>query len=192
MNQIDCSLQDFATWVQVVLNVITIGVLILAWRAAIAQANAAKEQAQAAEKLTVISEEQRKAGEASAAAAKEQSALIKAQLEESLRPLLVYEEGGGVVTSLPCSITNQGKGMALDIAWWYGRADAKPRCDQPVSVTILGPEHVAKIIVDSNQVRSKWMTIQYRSTDGRRFQTFVTFSENRLLQVQHFVDPSVD
>jgi hypothetical protein len=49
-------------------------------------------------------------------AAKEQNALIKAQLEESLRPFLVYEEGGGVAASLPCTITNQGSGMALNIA----------------------------------------------------------------------------
>jgi uncharacterized membrane protein len=64
MGQTSCFVQDIATWIQIALSAVTIVVLILAWQAAIAQAKAAKEQAQAAEKLTLISEKQRVAEEA--------------------------------------------------------------------------------------------------------------------------------
>jgi hypothetical protein len=199
--------QDLTTWIPIALSFVTIVVLVFTWWAAKNQANAAREQAKAAEKLIVVTEAQRlsneqasegliavtdaqrKAAEDAARAAKEQSALIKAQLEESLRPVLVYEEGGGVSTAVPCTLTNQGEGTAFDVVWWYGRAGALTRMDQPVSTSILGPGYSAKITVDQSTVRSKEITVQYRSADGRLYQTFVSYSDHGPIQVQHLVIP---
>jgi hypothetical protein len=197
---------DVATWIQVTLSAVTIGVLIFTWRAANAQAKAARTQAEAAEKLITVTEAQRlsnekasaaliavtdaqrRAAEDSVKAAKEQSAFIKAQLEESLRPILSFEEGAGVSSKLPCIIRNEGRGTALDLTWWYGRADEVPRFDQMVSTNILGPEATAKITVNQDELRAKWITIQYRATDGRGYQTFVSFMDGRMLQVQHTME----
>lgn len=123
-----------------------------------------------------------KGSEASALATREQSVLIRAQLEETLRPVLVFEEGKGAITALFCTLVNQGSGMALDIARWCGRAHEHPRIDQRVS-SILGPTYMAGITVNKIKARSDWLTIPYRSTDGRVDHTSVSFTDEGLKQV---------
>lgn len=182
--------QELTTWIQIALNIITIVVLVYTWRAAAAQAKAAKSQADASEKLIQVTNAQRLAAERSVEASKDQSALIKAQLEESLRPILVYQEGPGISSNMSCTVINQGKGAALDVTWWYGWAGIHPRFDQPISSNMIGSDHSAQIVVNQDQVRTEQLTIQYRSTDGRQYQTFVSFNNGCLLQLQRVVIPS--
>jgi len=81
------ALQSIAAMLAVVLTVITIGLLMVTWKAI-------KVQADAARALTRVAEEQTKATKAAATAAEVQARLTADQFELSTAPLLVFESGG--------------------------------------------------------------------------------------------------
>ena len=102
------AIQAVASFVTVVLTVITVGVLVAAWKAARAQANAA-------DKLTVSTDKQ-------IGILKEQVIATRRQIEESVRPMLDVPVGFiGGPSLLTGKVVNLGNGPALDITYAYGK-----------------------------------------------------------------------
>jgi hypothetical protein len=98
-----------------VLQILTIIVLFVTWRAILRQANAA-------EKLTTATDQQIKTGQEQAKAAREQVEVARRQIAEALRPILVLRYLPNPSNErLEIAIRNDGGGVALDVWWSYGK-----------------------------------------------------------------------
>jgi hypothetical protein len=112
--------------IEVALQVATIIVLGITWRAV-------RRQASAAEELTTATRQQIKTGQEQAAAAREQVEVARRQITESLRPILICTLhapvrviGGGGDSVQDIEVQNNGAGIALDVWWSYGKPGDPP------------------------------------------------------------------
>lgn len=154
------ALQSIAASVAVVLTAITIGVLVVTWKAIETQADAARA-------LTRVAEEQTKAAQAAAAAADIQARLTADQLELSTAPLLVFEPDDqerpqGV------KVVNRGQGVAFQVHFWQGGFEHfHPRMGY--SFKILDPSTIAPGMFVYLYVDPLWQewTVKYRGVDDQ-------------------------
>lgn len=99
--------------VSVVINVAVLFVLVKTYQAADRQAKAASELTLATHQQIALQKEQ-------AEAARVQQKLARRQIEESLRPIVLFPAGTGDETNMKTWVANHGVGPAVEIRWSYG------------------------------------------------------------------------
>jgi hypothetical protein len=99
--------------VSVMINIAVLFVLVKTFQAADRQAKAATE-------LTVATHQQIALQKEQAEAARIQQKLARRQIEESLRPIVLFPTGTGDETHMQTWVANHGAGPALDIRWSFG------------------------------------------------------------------------
>jgi hypothetical protein len=162
-----------ATAVNVIIAIVLIATLVAVIRQAKAsdrQAKAAEKQVKAAEDASAVSDALRKAAEESAAAQREQSELIRKQLQAALLPTLVlttksHMNRPDVIDDV---VENQGAGVALDVQVTCQR----DRKCKGLGLNIIGPGKSSRVNLEQND-KSSVLVISCRSLDGRNFSTTV-------------------
>lgn len=185
--QVFCSVETnraFETiqfWVTAALNVVSIIVLAITWRAVLKQAEAAMDQANAARSLTEISKAQTKAAQDAAQLAREANALTQRQIVGQGTPILVLlRDPASSISSLanavPYLIQNQGPGAAKNVSWHYV-ASAIRMPNEAITNTLIGAGHSAKLALDQDRLFDDGVVIHYDSLDDRSFITTVSNNE---------------
>jgi hypothetical protein len=136
------------------------------------QATAADEQVLAAKSATAVSDAQRIAAEASASAERAHNELIRIQLLNEMRPVIVIGKRPHptMTGSMQIIASNHGSGVALNITMNYmdGARDSIS-----ISQNILGPGQSMNFVLDMTRVQLIGFQLRYFSQDGRLFATTV-------------------
>ncbi|MBB5066014.1 hypothetical protein [Granulicella mallensis] len=149
------------------------------------QADAAIEQVAAAKSSTSVSDAQRIATEESALAERAHNALIRVQLLNEMRPVLVVGKRPHPTMSgtLQNIVSNHGQGVALDIVFNYRDTT---RDAISLNQNILGPSESVVLHMDLQRVALAGLQARYLSQDGRYFAT------TALLVNQEFVSSAFE
>jgi nitrogen regulatory protein PII-like uncharacterized protein len=158
------SLQSFSAFAGTVLTAVTIGVLIVTYRAV-------SKQARAAEKLTEATERQIQLTKDQAEAAKQMVEVTKRQITESLRPILIVRLIDRIQITpgsfeLKLKVSNEGAGVALDVWWMYGKPGIDPHQRNRVGEGIIPPGEERFLQVPEPIAANEGVLIVYESLSG--------------------------
>jgi hypothetical protein len=148
MNSNAEAVQSIAALLAIVLTVITIGVLIVTWKAIKVQADAARALTQTAER---------------------QNRLLAAQLELSTAPLLVFEPDDRPMGSR-LKLVNRGPGIAFQIQYWQGGFELfHPRPGMAYALRTLDPSTLAPGMFAYLAIPEQWQswTVKYKGIDDQ-------------------------
>jgi hypothetical protein len=156
--------------INIALQVVTIAVLIFTCLAAFRQATAAT-------RLIEATNQQIKTSENLALAARSQNEIALRQIEEAVRPILIFTwEWANTYIRFP-KVRNDGSGPALDCRWYYGQiATTFPR-EQPMPAQVIGSDHDALLEIDAEKAKNQGVTVVYRSLGGKQYATEVLWTE---------------
>jgi hypothetical protein len=183
------ALQAVGTLLSVLVGVVTVGVLIVTWKAIKRQAEAAEEQEKASRALIEAAMQQTIATIEAAAAAKEQSRLLALQYEQGMAPLIVGRLGiggpGNKWTML--ELKNVGAGTAFGVVVIKGKVELgvanKTYPTVEFSPSTLGSGEGGSVPLDTTI--DGFMTVQYRGADRIERHTIVS-NQNGFRQ-EHWV-----
>jgi hypothetical protein len=142
------ALQSIAASVATVLTVITIGVLIVTWKAIKVQADAARALTQTAER---------------------QNRLLADQIELSTAPLLVFEPCEGPAGK-DWKVVNRGHGVAFQVQCWQGGFEHfHPRPGTGYACKVLNPSTIRPGLFAYVEIDPLWktVTVKYRGIDDQ-------------------------
>jgi hypothetical protein len=151
-------------------------------KASEAQAHAIPAQLQAAEKASHAAIQQAEVAIRTADEAKRIAKLSEAEMQASLRPIIVLERRYDKMMNLEDFVANAGKGPALKLSANYG-AGVQPNGFYVPNVLSAGGE--LKLLVDWTHGQGQGMTFFYESQDGRKFMTRITVDNRWTLLHNH-------
>jgi hypothetical protein len=142
------AVQSTAAILAAVLTVVTIGVLIVTWKAIKVQADAARALTQTAER---------------------QNRLLSDQIELSTAPLLVFEPDDREIPQ-GVKVVNRGQGVAFQVHFWQGGFENfHPRPGTGYAYKVLDPSTIAPGMFVYLYVDPLWRewTVKYRGIDDQ-------------------------
>ena len=153
--------------VNISLQVVTIIVLIFTCIAAFRQARAAR-------KLIEATEQQIKTSESMAAAANAQNEIARLQIDENVRPILIFVWDVQPDYRMP-RIQNDGAGPAVDCRWYYGQITTTSPEAKLFPREVLGTKQATGLEIDEQKARNEGLTFVYKSLTGKQYATEVTW-----------------
>jgi len=161
--------------------VVTLWVIYRQTIASEAQANAAKAQVKSSESSQAVSEALLEATRVAANAEKRHSELIRYQILEALRPVIVANVQ--MVLTLPHKLVfrleNQGSGFAYKLRV---ETDDVRDIDIDLDGSMLGPGFATQLSIPASVVFPITISILYESIDGRFFGTTIRHNGTILTQ----------
>jgi hypothetical protein len=189
------ALQGLFAMVSALLTAVTIGVLIVTWKAIRTQAmearaltEVARRQTEVAIQQTEVIARQSEAALQSAAAteaanriSEEANRLTVEQIRVDLRPILIFDSIFYPEQKMSRdAIKNVGRGPAKDVQISIGTAKDELPKGYISSRTLIGSGDAAFLSINQQMFAQTGMTIHYASLDGRRFVTSIYMRENAI------------
>jgi len=164
----------FPAWLSLsqAVSLATLVVLFFTWKAI-------QRQGVAAEKLTEATQKQIETSKIQAEAAVDQQRLTRRQLEEALRPILLFlGEGSGSNGQRKTTLKNDGVGPALDIRWFYGALPE--RQSRELNPTIIAAKREEDFPYNWDDATANGICLIYKSLTGSKNATQITWKNGSM------------